>query len=419
MAPNTKIILEAVAEVQKAKADILSLAESVTKLSVALGKTVDKKFEIITGDSVKKLSDIEAGLVSLGNASTASSEKVQKSSAKAAESIDQAKDRETKAIKKALEAVEKEILATERAVAAKERQQAKLDRATAQKERAAQRSIDADKRSLEATLAAADRSIAAEDRKVQRLLAAIAKKEAAQEREKNKNAVRLANKIAAEERAAAAERSTAERTAASVLAAERRKAEAFLQSEAASKRHMGQLLSSADAQDKFSLSAQTAARSIQAFFASIVLNKLRELLVEITETGAAFEQYSNLLSAATGSNAAAGESFSSLKSFADTFGISLETLVQRFPRFAIAAKDSGLALDEIRTVFDAFAIANRAVGNSTEQTPACFRRARADFQQGRRPGRGAQTAVGAILCLPPITPWRRRSASRRRNWSSS
>ena len=289
MASKNQVRLEAVAEVQKARAEILKLVETVNKLTEALGKTADKKFQITTGESIAKLDALERGLVALGAAAERTAQSVDKSSSKTAASVERARKREIDAIEKAVRIAAQEISAMEKTVNARER-------ATSKQEAAAARAI----------------------------------------------------------------------------AAERRKAEALLQSEAAASRHMGQLLKSADAQDKFSISAQSAARSIQAFFASIIIGKLKELLIEITETGAAFEQYSNLLSVATGSNAAAGESFNSLKGFADTFGLSLEQLVQRFPRFAIAAKDSGLALDEIRTVFDAFAIANRAVGNSTEQTQRVF-----------------------------------------------
>ena len=289
MASKNQVRLEAVAEVQKARAEILKLVETVNKLTEALGKTADKKFQITTGESIAKLDALERGLVALGAAAERTAQSVDKSSSKTAASVERARKREIDAIEKAVRTAAQEIAAMEKTVNARER-------ATSKQEAAAARAI----------------------------------------------------------------------------AAERRKAEALLQSEAAASRHMGQLLKSADAQDKFSISAQSAARSIQAFFASIIIGKLKELLIEITETGAAFEQYSNLLSVATGSNAAAGESFNSLKGFADTFGLSLEQLVQRFPRFAIAAKDSGLALDEIRTVFDAFAIANRAVGNSTEQTQRVF-----------------------------------------------
>jgi tape measure domain-containing protein len=368
MASKNQVRLEAVAEVQKARAEILKLVETVNKLTEALGKTADKKFQITTGESIAKLDALEAGLVALGNASETTSEKVKKSSAKGAESVEQAAIRQTKAIQKAFDAIEKELAATEKAVSAKEKAQARLDRSATQKERNAQRSIDADKKALASVLASVDKELASEDRKVQRLIAAITRKEAARDREKNRQALRIAQKIDDDKKAVASEDAAAAR----VVAAERRKAEAFLQSQAASSRHMGQLLKSSEAQDKFSISAQSAARSIQAFFASIIIGKLKELLIEITETGAAFEQYSNLLSVATGSNAAAGETFQSLRGFADTFGLSLEQLVERFPRFAIAAKDSGLELEEVRTVFDAFAIANRAVGNSTEQTQRVF-----------------------------------------------
>ncbi len=289
MASKNQVRLEAVAEVQKARAEILKLVDTVNKLTEALGKTADKKFQITTGESIAKLEALERGLVALGNAAEKSSQTVGKASNQSAASVERARKREIDAIEKAVRIAAQEIASMEKTVNAR-------DRATSKQEAAAARSI----------------------------------------------------------------------------AAERRKAESLLQSEAAASRHMGQLLKSSDAQDKFSISAQGAARAIQAFFASIVLGKLKELLVEITEVGAAFEQYRILLEVATGSNAAAGQTFESLKGFADTFGLSLETLVQRFPRFAIAAKDSGLALDEVRTVFDAFAIANRAVGNSTEQTQRVF-----------------------------------------------
>jgi hypothetical protein len=65
MASKNQVRLEAVAEVQKARSEILKLVETVNKLTEALGKTADKKFQITTGESIAKLDALEAGLVAL------------------------------------------------------------------------------------------------------------------------------------------------------------------------------------------------------------------------------------------------------------------------------------------------------------------------------------------------------------------
>ena len=82
MASKNQVRLEAVAEVQKARAEILKLVETVNKLTEALGKTVDKKFQITTGESIAKLDALEKELVSVGNAVTKSADAVEKQSAK-------------------------------------------------------------------------------------------------------------------------------------------------------------------------------------------------------------------------------------------------------------------------------------------------------------------------------------------------
>ena len=44
MAPKNQVRLEAIAEVQKARAEILKLVEVVNQLAASVGKTTDKKF---------------------------------------------------------------------------------------------------------------------------------------------------------------------------------------------------------------------------------------------------------------------------------------------------------------------------------------------------------------------------------------
>jgi hypothetical protein len=101
MASKNQVRLEAVAEVQKARSEILKLVETVNKLTEALGKTADKKFQITTGESIAKLDALEKELADVGKAVTKSADAVEKESKKSASSIEKAQERASKAIEKA------------------------------------------------------------------------------------------------------------------------------------------------------------------------------------------------------------------------------------------------------------------------------------------------------------------------------
>ena len=52
MAPKNQVRLEAIAEVQKARAEILKLVEVVNQLAASVAKTADNKFEVTTAESL-------------------------------------------------------------------------------------------------------------------------------------------------------------------------------------------------------------------------------------------------------------------------------------------------------------------------------------------------------------------------------
>lgn len=343
MASKNQVRLEAVAEVQKARAEILKLVDVVNQLAASLGKTADKKFTVTTGESLKKLDEMEKKLASLENAVAKSATAVEKESAKSAAAIEKARDREIKAVEKAVASAAKEITAIEKAVGAKERAASRQARA-------------------------AENEAAAAERATNKIIASENKKSAAQDRASNQQALNIAKKVANEEKEAAAAQRTAER----VAAAEAKKAAAIQAANAKLAAKKAALEQAQAAEDKFSASVLNATRALQAFFASVVLGKIKDFIVDVVETQAAMEGYTNAMAAAVGGTKEANEEIERLRGVANTFGLSFETLVQKFGRFRIAASSTSLTLEQTRAVFDGFAIANRALGNSAESTARVF-----------------------------------------------
>lgn len=124
--------------------------------------------------------------------------------------------------------------------------------------------------------------------------------------------------------------------------------------------------------DALATQTKKAAVALQAFFASIVVQKIKSFVEEIFRAGAAFESYTNTIIAALGSQEAADAAIEHLTKTANTFGVSLETLLQRFGRFKVAADSAGFTLAQTETIFDGFVAVSRALGNTNEQTERTF-----------------------------------------------
>lgn len=334
MAPNTRITLEAVAEIQQAKSRILELETVVKQLQATVAqKGGQKAFEIDTSQAVNELKQLELGL-----------EKATEKTKQAAVEVAAAEDKWATAVERAAERTRQAI---EKRAALQEREKNK------QALRIAGR-IAADQKAAAEEIAAAERAAAG-------VIAAENKKAAAQERSKNQQAVRLASRIAAEERASAA-----------VARAQQKEIETAHAAAIAYDRKRDKLLQAENAQNTFASSAQNAARAVQAFMASIVVQKIQEFIASVLHSAAAFETYRNTIIAAVGSTEVADAAIEHLRGTANTFGVSFETLLQRFGRFKVAADSVGFSVQETETIFDAFVAVSRALGNTNEQTERTF-----------------------------------------------
>lgn len=333
MAPKNQIRLEAIAAVQQARADILDLAAKVNLLSKAVGETSDDKFEIQTNETVEELNKLEKELNDV-------SEKVKKAEQEFAAAQAAGAEASRRATDKIIADIEKKDAAQERAkIKAGIRTQVQAESA---------------RKAGVAEAAAADKA-------AQAVVDAENKKATAQERAKVQQAVRLAEKIAGEQRAAAA-----------VEAATKQEIDAAHAAAIAYDKKRTALLQAQEAQNKFAAAATSAANAIRTLFASIVLQKMKDFIVDIVDTQAAMEGYTNAMIAAVGGTKQASEEIQRLRQFSDLFGLSFETLVQKFGRFSIASSSTRLSMEETRAVFEGFAIVNRALGNSTESTARVF-----------------------------------------------
>lgn len=339
--PNpTKLILQAIAETQAARKQILDLAQAVTQLGTSVGKVSDTKFDVETAAAVQKLDQLETALRDVAKTAEESGARQSKAARKAAVDADETISLQISAVTR---------LARDTEFAYKTKQKAQ-DQAAAAAEKAAQKEINAAHRqALEI-----NRSIDQEARARNRAQTAADRKAAQAERAAEREAKAAEKAATAQERAAEREKRAAERAAAAL----ERKAERDRLAAAKS--------------DSLKDAVNGATRAMQLFFGSIVVQKLTSFIQEITRTGAAFEGYKLTLDAALGSTELAQEEIDRLRKVANTFGVDFEVLLQRFGRFKIAADSIGFSAEKTRIIFDGFVAVSRALGNTNEQTERTF-----------------------------------------------